>query len=147
MKGNYQVLARFYDDAMGDRFPAHILEEFIQDNAPHARSMLELACGTGTVLKYFSKTFAGNNITNWNIKVFEYQHDNLYQLFEENIQETSFPYTIIQQALQKHFSVVNIVDSNEYFMLDNNVNLTREKSLAEANRLYFICKKSETRNY
>jgi cyclopropane fatty-acyl-phospholipid synthase-like methyltransferase len=87
-------------------------------------------------------TDAGNNITNWNVKVFEHQEVDMYRMFEENIQEVSFPHTMIQEALQEYFPVVNIVDSDEYPPTVSNVNSTDKRSLEDANRLYFICKNS-----
>lgn len=49
---SYEVYARFYDDLEGDRAAhADYLRSLVVRNCPHARSVLELACGTGSVLK------------------------------------------------------------------------------------------------
>lgn len=59
---NYDNFAPFYDSAMGDRLDeaAHI-ESWIKQYVPQASTLLELACGTGTFLSYFSKR--GYNVT------------------------------------------------------------------------------------
>ncbi len=55
---NYNILSKFYDSMMGDRRKnADQLCDFVQENNPKARSVLELACGTGAVLKYFAKDY------------------------------------------------------------------------------------------
>jgi SAM-dependent methyltransferase len=49
---DYDVFARFYDAVMGDRAEhARYLRSLIRKHAPHARTVLELACGTGSILK------------------------------------------------------------------------------------------------
>jgi SAM-dependent methyltransferase len=48
----YDVLAPFYDPVMGDRAQhARYLRSLIRKHAPRARTLLELACGTGSILK------------------------------------------------------------------------------------------------
>lgn len=48
---NYDVFARYYDDAMGQA-PERIAQvrDIIHRHQPKAKSLLELACGTGTIL-------------------------------------------------------------------------------------------------
>src|SRR5262249_35636022 len=49
---DYDVFARFYDAVMGDRAEhATYLRSLIRKHAPRARTVLELACGTGSILK------------------------------------------------------------------------------------------------
>jgi SAM-dependent methyltransferase len=49
---SYDVLAPFYDAVMGDRAQhASYIRSLIRKHAPRARTVLELACGTGSVLK------------------------------------------------------------------------------------------------
>jgi SAM-dependent methyltransferase len=49
----YQVFGKFYDAVMGDRsIPAEHLGKLIHAANPKARNMLELGCGTGSMLKH-----------------------------------------------------------------------------------------------
>jgi SAM-dependent methyltransferase len=49
---NYDLFAPFYDAVMGDRAQhATYLRSLIRKHAPRARTVLELACGTGSILK------------------------------------------------------------------------------------------------
>jgi SAM-dependent methyltransferase len=49
---SYDVFARFYDAVQGDRAEhARYLRSLIKRHAPRARTVLELACGTGSILK------------------------------------------------------------------------------------------------
>lgn len=48
----YHVFAPFYDAVQGDRAQhARYLRSLIKRHAPRARTLLELACGTGSILK------------------------------------------------------------------------------------------------
>ena len=55
---SYEKLDRFYDDAMGNRteMAAHIRRLILQ-HKPKARTLLELACGTGAILKILAKSY------------------------------------------------------------------------------------------
>jgi SAM-dependent methyltransferase len=49
---SYDVFARFYDEVQGDRaFHAEYLRGLIEQHHKNAKTVLELACGTGSVLK------------------------------------------------------------------------------------------------
>jgi SAM-dependent methyltransferase len=49
---SYDVFARFYDEVQGDRaFHAEYLCGLIEQHHKNAKTVLELACGTGSVLK------------------------------------------------------------------------------------------------
>jgi SAM-dependent methyltransferase len=49
---SYDAFARFYDEAMGDRQrEAELVHELIRKHRPDARTVLELACGTGAILE------------------------------------------------------------------------------------------------
>jgi SAM-dependent methyltransferase len=49
---SYDVFAPFYDAVQGDRAQhARYLRSLIRNHAPRARTLLELACGTGSILK------------------------------------------------------------------------------------------------
>lgn len=53
--GNYDVFAEFYDATMGDRSRnAAFVEGLIRRYNPKANKLLELACGTGAILKALS---------------------------------------------------------------------------------------------
>lgn len=53
--GNYDVFAEFYDATMGDRSRnVAFVEGLIGRNKPKGKKLLELACGTGAILKALS---------------------------------------------------------------------------------------------
>lgn len=55
---SYDTFGKFYDAIMGDRAKAtQRLRGFIRKATPKAKNILELACGTGSVLKHFSKHY------------------------------------------------------------------------------------------
>jgi SAM-dependent methyltransferase len=54
----YTKLDRFYDAAMGDRTEmACYIRRLIRRHKPKARTLLELACGTGAILKILAKSY------------------------------------------------------------------------------------------
>jgi SAM-dependent methyltransferase len=54
----YAKLDRFYDAAMGDRTEmASYISRLIRRHKPKARTLLELACGTGAILKILGKSY------------------------------------------------------------------------------------------
>jgi SAM-dependent methyltransferase len=54
----YAQLDRFYDAAMGDRTEmASYIRRLIRRHKPRARTLLELACGTGAILKILAKSY------------------------------------------------------------------------------------------
>ena len=55
---SYEKLDRFYDAAMGDRteMASHI-RRLIRRHKPRAKTLLELACGTGAILKILAKSY------------------------------------------------------------------------------------------
>jgi cyclopropane fatty-acyl-phospholipid synthase-like methyltransferase len=235
---NYDIFAKFFDAAMGDRTEtAKLLRGFIQDASPKAKKILELACGTGAVLKHLAKyyevygidlskgmlniaqrevpeaklarqniedfemeekfdailcifdsinhvtnfenwkkifikvrhhltdhgvfvfdintqkrlsrlaslpataqkfgqnflvievTDAGDCISNWNVKIFEYLDNHQYALHEENIKEISFPSNQIKSMLKTIFRSIKVID------------IERKRPSKQSERLYFICRK------
>jgi SAM-dependent methyltransferase len=55
---SYEKLDRFYDAAMGDRTEmASYIRRLIRRHNPKARTLLELACGTGAILKTLAKSY------------------------------------------------------------------------------------------
>jgi cyclopropane fatty-acyl-phospholipid synthase-like methyltransferase len=69
----------------------------------------------------------GDGVSNWNIKVFQHQGDQMFRLYEENIREVAFPADLVSTVLKSHFSTLLIV--------------TDDGSPPSANteRLFFIC--------
>jgi SAM-dependent methyltransferase len=56
---SYEKLDRFYDAAMGDRTEmASYIRRLIRQHKPKARTLLELGCGTGAILKILAKSYA-----------------------------------------------------------------------------------------
>jgi SAM-dependent methyltransferase len=54
----YGRFARFYDEVMGKRPQARtFIQNLINENAPEARSVLDLACGTGTLMERLSPKY------------------------------------------------------------------------------------------
>ena len=55
---SYDSFGKFYDAVMGDRADAsEQLRRLIRKASPKAKNILELACGTGSVLKHLSKYY------------------------------------------------------------------------------------------
>jgi SAM-dependent methyltransferase len=55
---SYEKLDRFYDAAMGDRIEmASYIRRLIRRHKPRARTLLELACGTGAILQILVKSY------------------------------------------------------------------------------------------
>jgi SAM-dependent methyltransferase len=55
---NHEKLARFYDAALGDRAQmASYIRSLIRQHQPKAKTLLELACGTGAILKSLAKYY------------------------------------------------------------------------------------------
>ena len=55
---SYEKLDRFYDAAMGDRTEmTSYIRRLIRQHKPKARTLLELACGTGAILKILGKSY------------------------------------------------------------------------------------------
>jgi SAM-dependent methyltransferase len=54
----YEIFGKFYDAVMGDGSePAERLRKLIQASKPDARKVLELGCGTGSILKHMQQTY------------------------------------------------------------------------------------------
>ena len=55
---SYEKLDRFYDAAMGDRTEmASYIRRLIRRHKPQAKTLLELACGTGAILHVLGKSY------------------------------------------------------------------------------------------
>ncbi|MFC2069580.1 class I SAM-dependent DNA methyltransferase [Chloroflexota bacterium] len=67
------------------------------------------------------------NITNWKVNIFQRVKYNLYEMSEDNIEETSFSPQKVEEDLKTLFSEVHL--SN----IDNDINMVR-------GRVFFICK-------
>jgi SAM-dependent methyltransferase len=54
----YEIFGKFYDAVMGDRSrPAEHLEKLIRSANPNAKNVLELGCGTGSMLKHMQHNY------------------------------------------------------------------------------------------
>ena len=71
-------------------------------------------------------TKTAENVINWNIKIFKRVRDNLYELDEDNIEETSFSSQKVKQDLEMLFGKVRIQT------YENGPNIVR-------GRIFFIC--------
>ena len=55
---SYDIFGKFYDAVMGDRAKAaQRLSRYIRNANPRAKSVLELGCGTGSVLKHLASRY------------------------------------------------------------------------------------------
>lgn len=53
-KNNYKIFAKYYDAIMDNRASETVqIEKMIKKYNPQAKTILDLGCGTGTILKYF----------------------------------------------------------------------------------------------
>ena len=55
---SYRLFARFYDAIQGNRAHAAFLRDLIERQHPSARTVLELACGTGSILKQLQADYS-----------------------------------------------------------------------------------------
>lgn len=55
---SYEVFGKFYDAVMGDRSDSatHVLE-LLRKTKPNAKTVLELGCGTGSILKHLQDSY------------------------------------------------------------------------------------------
>ena len=54
----YQIFGRFYDPVMGDRATAaEYLQKLIRTANPNATNLLELGCGTGSILRHLQHSY------------------------------------------------------------------------------------------
>ena len=61
----YNTFAQYYDRVVGDRSEvAGYYMRLIKAHAPHAQSVLELGCGTGTMLSYLTQRFETTGVDN-----------------------------------------------------------------------------------
>jgi SAM-dependent methyltransferase len=55
---SYEIFGKFYDAVMGDRArSAKHLHQLICEAKPNARTVLELGCGSGSILKYLARYY------------------------------------------------------------------------------------------
>ncbi len=83
----------------------------------------------GKNLLIMDVTDAGNNVSTWNVKVFEHKKNNVYTLYEENIKEKAFPLSQVKISLHKYFTSVMVVDRK------------RKHASQQSENLILICKK------
>ncbi|HUC20253.1 MAG TPA: class I SAM-dependent methyltransferase [Candidatus Polarisedimenticolaceae bacterium] len=55
---SYDVFAKFYDEIIGNKSSrVSFLQKLIEENTPNASNLLEIACGTGTLIQGLSKKY------------------------------------------------------------------------------------------
>ena len=55
---NYDIFSKYYDFVMTEyKIFLEIIEQEIKSNHPQAKSILEIACGTGNILKHFKNKY------------------------------------------------------------------------------------------
>ncbi len=61
----YEIFGKFYDAVMGDRAgAAKHLQKLIQAAKPNATNVLELGCGTGSILRYLQNSYQVSGLDN-----------------------------------------------------------------------------------
>lgn len=81
----YDIIAPFYDEIMGDQeeVAGHI-RKLITEHKPGAHSVLEIACGTGALMKQLSKYYEISGLDKSSVMVamahHKFRHATLYQL-------------------------------------------------------------------
>jgi SAM-dependent methyltransferase len=64
-KAKYNKFAQYYDEVIGDRMPvAKFLHRLVRQYNPKAKQLLELGCGTGTMLSHLSGKYSCTGIDN-----------------------------------------------------------------------------------
>ncbi len=81
----YDIIAQFYDEIMGDQEEvAAYIKEFILQRNPNAHSVLEIACGTGALMKQLSKYYEITGLDKSSVMIamahHKFRHTTLYQL-------------------------------------------------------------------
>jgi len=81
----YDTIAQFYDEIMGDQEEVAVyIREFIKQRDPNAHSVLEVACGTGALMKQLSKYYEVSGLDKSPVMVamahHKFRHTTLYQL-------------------------------------------------------------------
>lgn len=62
---SYEIFGRFYDAVMGDREKsAKHLHKLIREAKPNAKNVLELGCGTGSMLRYLAHFYDVSGLDN-----------------------------------------------------------------------------------
>ena len=81
----YDIIGHFYDEIMGDQADIGMLiREFIKERRPDAHSVLEIACGTGALMKQLMKHYEVTGLDKSSVMVamahHKFRHTTLYQL-------------------------------------------------------------------
>lgn len=66
----YLEIAGYYDNIVGERYEIPFIKKLVNEHFPEAKSVLEIACGTGAVLEQFSESYqvSGLDISNTMLK-------------------------------------------------------------------------------
>ena len=81
----YDNIGQFYDEVMGDQADvARQIRKFIVERNPKARSVLELACGTGALMKQLSRHYEVTGLDKSSVMLalahHKFRHITLYQM-------------------------------------------------------------------
>jgi SAM-dependent methyltransferase len=142
---SYDAFARFYDAvAAAGPEQADYVRGLIERHRPGARTVLELACGTGEILARLTKAgtetrwFGEGNLALievrdredggvvWDLSFFEQQGEARYVLHAVEIPEVAFPRARIEQSLRRRFRRVSVSDRR------------RKRPSVASERLYFV---------
>jgi 2-polyprenyl-3-methyl-5-hydroxy-6-metoxy-1,4-benzoquinol methylase len=101
----------------------------------NTKSKLDILAGSDPIIKevdgnkIIMKVILKNHIYDWNIKIVEKQPNNSEMVYLENIQEQSFPISMIEKSLKKIFNKAIAIDQGGMQATEN------------SRRVYFICLK------
>ena len=81
----YDIIGQFYDEVMGDQADvARQIRKFIVERNPKARSVLELACGTGALMKQLSRHYEVTGLDKSSVMLalahHKFRHIKLHQM-------------------------------------------------------------------
>lgn len=84
---NYDKFFKFYDQVMGEREDsARDILGYIQEFTPHAKKVLELACGSGSVLTFLAEKYEvhGLDLSEWMLQIAREKIPNA-KLYHQNM--------------------------------------------------------------
>ncbi|NIP38712.1 MAG: class I SAM-dependent methyltransferase [Candidatus Dadabacteria bacterium] len=96
---DYDILAKFYDDIMGDQKEfAQKVYRLIRSHLPRAGSLLELGCGTGSYLQYLSKYYKTTGVDSSSV---------MLSVAREKLPDTElYQASMIELNLDRKFDVI-----------------------------------------
>jgi SAM-dependent methyltransferase len=96
---NYNLFAKFYDQAMGNREnTAEQINQFIKAVNPQAKTLLELGCGTGGVLKHLAKNYQVSGLD---------LSDGMLTIAKKQLTKVNFYHqSMVDFKITEHFDVI-----------------------------------------